>query len=70
MQIQSSQDQLHPELICFSSSQVTVSSYFLEADFQVVLWLLLIVRERLVDQKLLFYVDLRETWRLLCRFFC
>lgn len=37
-----------------------ISAYFFEAHFQVVLRLLLIVRKRLVDEKLLFDVDLRR----------
>lgn len=37
-----------------------LGAYFFEAHFQVVLRLLLIVRKRLVDKKLLFDVDLNK----------
>lgn len=36
------------------------SSYFFEANFQVVLWLLLVVWERLINQKLVLHVDLKK----------
>jgi len=43
-------------------------SYLFEADFQVVLWLLLIVRERFVDQKLVLHVDLEYKTKILSVF--
>lgn len=51
-------DWLHPKLLFSQSTFISGSSYFLEADFQVVLRLLLIVRERFVDQELLLHVNL------------
>lgn len=41
-------------------SMSSCSSYFLEAHFQVVLRLLLVIRESLVDQKFLFHMDLQN----------
>lgn len=38
----------------------TCSSYFFEANFQVVLGLLLIVRERFINQKLVLDVNLKK----------
>lgn len=48
----------HLKLTCCSF--ISAHSYFFEADFQVVLWLLLIILERFIDQKLLFNVDLEN----------
>lgn len=51
-------------------SPETLISYFFEAHFQVVLRLLLIIRKRFVDQKLLFHMDLenKNTYTLLFLF--
>lgn len=43
-----------------SSLNQPLGSYFFEADFQVVLRLLLIIWKSFIDQKLLFYMDLEE----------
>lgn len=48
----------HLKLTCCSF--ISAHSYFFEADFQVVLWLLLIILERFIDQKLLFNMDLEN----------
>ena len=52
--------QCYSNLASFWSISVSPSSYFFEADFQVVLWLLLIIRKRFIDQKLLFHMDLNK----------
>lgn len=51
-------DRLH--LNSIKSLSVRLKSYFFEAHFQVVLRLLLIIRKRLVNQKLLFHMDLKQ----------